>query len=298
MAATTAPPASTPGTSSDHGEDVPAQRQFQWSQPFVYLVALVVVGVTIAPVIYFIIGGFRTNSQLINDPLGLPSPWNFDNYKRVLSSSAFWHQALNSTMVALASTVGVVVLGVMAAFVLARYEFRGREGLYTFFTLGLLFPIGVAVLPLYLLLRDLHLLGTLPGVAIPQIAFALPVTIVILRPFLQAIPKELEDAAQIDGCSRLGFFWRILLPLSWPGMVTVGVIAFVASWNSYLLPLLVLSDPANFTLPLGVQAFSTQYSQDTAAILAFTSMAMLPALLFFTLAERRIVGGLTGAVKG
>ena len=133
---------------------------------------------------------------------------------------------------------------------------------------------------------------------IPQVAFALPMTIVILVPFLRAIPVELEDAAAIDGTAGIGFFWRILLPLSVPGLVTVGVLAFVTSWNAYLLPLLVLNDPKSFTLPLGVQEFSTQYSQDTAVVLAFTSLAMLPALLFFTLAERRIVGGLTGAVKG
>lgn len=275
-----------------------APRSVSWSRPLVYAAALIVVGVTAIPIVYVILGGFRSNGQLVNDPAGLPSPWVFENYQRVITSSAFWREVLNSTLVALGGTIAVVILGIMAAFVLARYNFRGREGLYTFFTLGLLFPIGVAILPLYLLLRDFHLLGTLAGVAIPQVAFALPITIVILRPFLQAIPAELEDAAEIDGCSRLGFFWRILLPLSWPGMVTVGVIAFVTSWNSYLLPLLVLNDPATFTLPLGVQAFSTQYSQDTAAILAFTSLAMLPALLFFTVAERRIVGGLTGAVKG
>jgi raffinose/stachyose/melibiose transport system permease protein len=280
-----------------------APRTVRLAKPLIYVVTLVIVGLTAIPVIYVVLGGFRSNGQLVNDPAGLPDPWIFTNYSNVLSAPAFWHQVLNSTLVALATTLGVVILGVMAAFVLARYQFRGREGLYTFFTLGLLFPIGVAILPLYLLLRDFpvfhfNLIGTLAGVAIPQIAFGLPITIVILRPFLQSIPAELEDAAEIDGCSRLGFFWRILLPLSWPGMITVGVITFVMSWNSYLLPLLVLNDPATFTLPLGVAAFSTQYSQDTAAILAFTSLAMLPALVFFTLAERRIVGGLTGAVKG
>ena len=119
-------------------------------------------------------------------------------------------------------------------------------------------------------------------------------TIVILRPFLRALPDELEDAAVIDGCSRLGFFWRIAVPLSGPGLVTVGVLAFVASWNAYLLPLLVLERPGRVHPAVGRATFSTQYTQDTAAVLAFTSLAMLPALLFFMLAERRIVGGLPG----
>jgi len=274
------------------------RRRFDWGQPFVYLIALIAVGLTIAPVLYLVIGGFRTTGQLASNPNALPDPWIPDNYIAVLTSGAFWTQLGNSSLTALATTAGVVALGVSAAFVLARYDFRARNGLYVLFTVGLLFPITVAIVPLYLMLQNLGLLGSLAGIIIPQVAFALPTTIVILVPFLRAIPPELEDAASIDGTSRVGFFFRILLPLSGPGLVTVGVLAFVGSWNAYLLPLLVLSDPNTFTLPLGVQAFSTQYSQDTAMVLAFTSLAMLPALVFFTLAERRIVGGLTGAVKG
>jgi raffinose/stachyose/melibiose transport system permease protein len=276
----------------------PRRRPDRWTSPLVYAIALAVGAIALGPVIYVVLGGFRSNGQLAASPAGLPSPWIFSNYSSVLTSPDFWHQVRNSTLTALGTTAGVIALGVTATFVLARYNFKGREALYTFFTLGLLFPLGVAILPLYLMLRNLDLLGSLLGLIIPQVAFQLPVTIVILRPFLRAIPVEIEDAASIDGCSRVGFFGRIVLPLSLPALVTVGVLAFVASWNAYLLPLLVLSDPASFTLPLGVQNYSTQYSQDTAAILAFTSLAMLPAVAFFTLAERRIVGGLQGAVKG
>jgi raffinose/stachyose/melibiose transport system permease protein len=156
----------------------------------------------------------------------------------------------------------------------------------------------VASLPLYLLLKDIGLLGNPLGVAIPEAAFSLPVTVVILRPFMGAIPDEIEDAAVLDGATKLGFFWRVLLPLSRPALATVAVLAFVTSWNQYLLPLLVFDDPAQFTLPLGVAAFQSQYSQDTAKVLAFTALSMVPALGFFLVAERRIVGGLTGAVKG
>jgi raffinose/stachyose/melibiose transport system permease protein len=136
------------------------------------------------------------------------------------------------------------------------------------------------------------------GIILPQIAFALPATIIILVPFLRAIPDEIEEAASIDGCSRLGFFWRMVVPLALPGVITVGILAFIASWNSYILPLFILNNEAAFTLPLGVQAFASQYSVDTAKVLAFTSLSMIPALIFFSIFERRIVGGLTGAVKG
>lgn len=274
------------------------RRKFDWGQPFVYLVALVVVAITVTPVIYVILGGFRTTAQINANPGGFPDPWVFEKYLAVFSNPNFWTQFLNSTIVAVLTTTGVVLLGVMAAFVIARYAFRGRTFLFALFTAGLLFPLTVAVLPLFTMLRSFGLLGNLSAVIAPQIAFALPTTIIILVPFLRAIPAELEDAAMIDGASRLGFFWRVLLPLSWPGLITVGVLAFVASWNAYLLPLLLLGNPATATLPVGVQYFSTAYSQDTAGVLAFTSVAMIPALLFFTLAQRRIVGGLTGAVKG
>jgi raffinose/stachyose/melibiose transport system permease protein len=280
------------------------RRRIDWGQPFVYLLALVIVGIAIVPVLYVIISGFRTTKQLNESLAGWPDPWTFSTYERVLfgEGTQFWNQALTSTVVALATTAGVILFGVMAAYVIARYDFRGRTLMYSLFTAGLLFPVSVAILPLSIMLRTLGLNGSMFGVIIPQIAFALPTTIIILVPFLRAIPKELEDAAMIDGTSRVGFFWRILLPLSTPGLVTVGVLAFVASWNAYLLPLFVLgaggADTSEYTLPLGVQQFSTQYSADTAGVLAFTSLAMLPALLFFLFAERRIVGGLTGAVKG
>ena len=275
-----------------------SRRPMRWSNPLTYGLALAVAAVSIAPVVYVVVGGFRTTPQIVANPAGLPDPWVWDNYARVLTQSNFWKQAFNSAVIALGTTLGVVVLGVCAAFVLARYTFRGREVLYTFFTLGLLFPAGAAILPLYLMLRDLNLINSYYAVMLPQIAFSLPLTIVILRPFLAAVPRELEDAAAIDGSGRLGFLWRILLPLSRPALVTVGILAFVASWNAFLLPLLVLGDANLHTLPLGVQNFSSQYTSDTAGILAFTSLAMLPALLFFTFAEKQIVGGLQGAVKG
>lgn len=286
--------------------DAPVRRRrtIDWSQPFVYLLAMVIVGVAVVPVLYVIISGFRSTKQINENPAGWPDPWTFTTYGRVLfgSDTLFWNQAFTSTLVALGTTAGVVLFGVMAAYVIARYQFTGRKLMYSLFTAGLLFPVSVAILPLSIMLRSFGLNGSPLGVIIPQIAFALPTTVIILVPFLRAIPQELEDAAMIDGTSRVGFFWRILLPLSTPGLVTVGVLAFVGSWNAYLLPLFVLgaggAGKENYTLPLGVQQFSTQYSADTAGVLAFTSLAMIPALVFFLFAERRIVGGLTGAVKG
>ncbi|MDW4573761.1 carbohydrate ABC transporter permease [Microbacterium sp. M3] len=273
-------------------------NRLPWGSPAVYFIALVVIALMLGPVLYIIIGGFRTNSEITVDPSGLPASWNPQNYVDVLTSGLFWNEVLNSTMVGLATTAGAVVLGLMASYVIARYDFVGRGALYALFAAGLMFPITVAITPLYIVVRNLGLMNSLPGVILPQIAFALPTTIIILVPFLKAIPDEIQEAAYIDGCGRLSFFWRMVLPLAVPGVITVAILAFIGSWNGYLLPLFILNDEAQFTLPLGVQAFSSQYSVDTAKVLAFTSLSMLPALVFFSLFERRIVGGLTGAVKG
>ena len=264
----------------------------------IYFAALLLIGLMLAPVVYTVIGGFRTNSDITVDPSGLPSVWRWENFVDVLASGAFWQQVLNSAIAAATTTAVVVALGLMAAFALSRYTFRGRGALYALFTAGLMFPMTVAITPLYILVRNLGLSNSLAGVIVPQIAFALPVTIIILVPFLAAIPNELQEAASIDGCSRLGFFWRMVIPLAVPGVITVGILAFIGSWNSYMLPLFLLSDDQLYTLPLGTQAFASQYSVDTAKVLAFTSLSMIPALVFFSLFERRIVGGLTGAVKG
>ncbi len=274
------------------------KRAFGGGGPLIYCLAAVVAALTLGPVAFGALGGFRSNEQLARDPAGLPDPWLLRNYEGVLTNDAFWVYAVNSTAIAVITTVVTVLCGVMAAYPLARYRVRFREPLFMVFVLGLLFPLAVAIIPLFILItRNLQLGNTWWGVALPQAAFALPMTVVILRPFLMALPRELEEAALIDGAGRIGVFWRIVLPLSVPGMVTVGVLAFVASWNSYLLPLLLLRDEMR-TLPLGVADFSTEYSADTAGVLAFTSIAMIPALILFLAMQRRIVNGLQGAVKG
>jgi raffinose/stachyose/melibiose transport system permease protein len=264
-----------------------------------YAVLLAVTAVVVIPVAYAVLGGFRDAPQLAANPVGLPDPWVWTNYTDSLTSASFWIQLRNSTLVAVLSTVIVVLFAALAAFVLARREFPGRELAYTLFTLGLLFPATVAILPLLILVRDLGLLDNPLGLALPEAAFGLPLTIIILRPFFKSIPRELEDAASIDGCGALGFFFRVLLPLSRPALVTVAVLAIVSSWNQFLLPLVMLSDANNWTLPLGVTNFSTQYTTDTARILAYTTLALIPALGFYLVAERQLVGGITaGSVKG
>jgi raffinose/stachyose/melibiose transport system permease protein len=276
----------------------PRGRKIPVVKPVTYLVGLLLVGVTAVPLLFVVLDGFRSNAQINSSATSLPHPWIWQNYSGVLTSSVFWQPLGNSAIVAVVATALVLAAGSMAAFALSRYSFRGREGLFMLFAVGLLFPLNAAALPLYLLLDKLGLLDNLLGLALAEAAFALPITMVILRPFMRAIPGELEDAAVVDGATRIRFFLRILLPLSRPALATVAVLTFVNSWNQYLLPLLLFTNPQHDTLPLAVANFASQFSQNTAGILAYTALSMLPALGCFVFAQRHLVGGFTGAVKG
>lgn len=271
----------------------------RWSRRVgLYAVAVVVLVIVIVPLSFAILGGFRDNPQLVTDPVGLPDPWVFTNYTGILTSAEFWQQLWNSVSIALMTTAITLPAASLAAFVLARYSFPGRELVFGFFTLGLLFPVAMAILPLFIALRDIGLLSTSYGVALPQAAFGLPLSIVIMRPFFAAIPRELQDAASVDGASPFRIYWSLMLPLSRPVLSTVSILAIVGSWKAFFLPLLILIKEPQHTLPIGVNNVSAQYSTDFAIVLAYTSLAMLPALLFYAVAERQIIGGLTaGAVK-
>ena len=278
-----------------------ARRTIAGTVAFVILLA--VAAAILLPILYAVLGGFKDNGQLAGNPVALiPDPWVFDNYADVLwgeNAPAFWGELLNSVIVAIIAVGVTVGCASAAAFVFARIRFRGREAMYTLFVFGLLFPTAVAILPLYVLIRQVGLSGSLLGVALPQAAFGLPLSIVILRPFFRSIPMELEDAARMDGCGSFGFFWRVLLPLSRPALATVSVLAIVTTWNAFILPLVVLNSADQWTLPLGVMNFASTYSSDAARTLAFTVVSLIPALIFYVIAERHIVGGLTaGSVKG
>ena len=188
------------------------------------------------------------------------------NYASVLTSSAFWRQLGNSMIVAAIATALVVTVSAMAAYPLSRMQFRGREALFVFFTFGLLFPVAVAALPLYLLLRQLGLLESLLGVALPEAAFAIPITIIILRPFMRARSRRSSRTRLRWTAAGVGFFLLVLVPLSQPALVTVTILSVITSWNNFILPLLVLTDPSRWTLPLGVAQYSSEHSADTAAI--------------------------------
>lgn len=264
-----------------------------------YLMALLIAVVVLIPLFMTLLGAVKTTPELLASPISMPDRIHWENFDGILQSAIFWIQLRNSLFIMLATALGVVLLASMPAFIFARTFFPGRQIVFNFFTLGLLFPLAVAILPLYIALRDLHLLDSHWGIILPQIAFGLPGTILILRGFFASLPQEIEDASYIDGCTTFGFFWHVALPLVRPALAAVFVLAMVGSWNAFFLPLLVLNQEEMWTLPLGIMRFQGQWGTDWARVLAYVSLTLIPTIVFYFFAERHIVTGLTaGAVKG
>ncbi len=271
------------------------------SRALQYLVLSIVVVLVFVPVVILIFGALKTRGEFMTRPYDLPIPPVWDNITSILTNPTytFWLMMRNSIFVMVAATAGVVVICSLAAFTFSRLEFRGKNLTFNILTLGLMFPINIAILPVYFVLRQMNLIDNLWGVILVQVAFQLSGNIMILRGFFASIPGELQDAAYIDGCTIFDFFWRILLPLARPALAAVAALTMIISWNDLLVPLVVINSDKLWTLPLGTMQFQGQYGQDLALVSAFVALSALPTVIFYLFAERQIVSGLTaGAIKG
>jgi raffinose/stachyose/melibiose transport system permease protein len=266
---------------------------------FQYLVLSVVILVVVVPIVILVFGALKTRGEMYSRPYTFPNPMHWENFGKILSGKSFWSMLSNSLFVMLYSTLGVLVICSLAAFVFARMQFRGKDLAFNILTLGLMFPITVAIMPVYLVIRQMHLTNTLLAVILVQTAFGISGNIMILRGFFLSIPVELQDAASIDGCSAFDFFWRILLPLARPALSAVAALTMIVSWNDLLTPLVIIDRETLWTLPLGTMQFQGQYGTDLNMVAAFVALSALPAIIFYLFAERQIVAGLTaGALKG
>jgi len=269
------------------------------SRFFQYLILSSIVVLMFVPIVMLVFGALKTRGELITHPYAPPIPPRWENITGILATPIFWDLLRNSLFVMFVVTIAVVVICSLAAFVFARMEFRTKGLAFNLFTLGLMFPINIAILPVYFVLRQLDLIDNLWGVIVVQTAFQLSGNIMILRGFFTAIPAELQDAAYIDGCTTFDFFWRILLPLARPALSAVAALTMIVSWNDFLIPLVVLNSEAFWTLPLGTMQFQGQYGSDLALVSAFITLSAITTVIFYIFAERQIVAGLTaGAVKG
>lgn len=262
-----------------------------------YLLAVVLFVMT--PLVATVLGGFKSLGELRTNPFGLPSVWEWSNYADILLSRRYWQLLGNSFVIATLTVVLTLICASMAAFVFAHLHFFGRDMLLNYLTMGLLFPAATAILPMFIKVRDLGLLDSHMGVVLPQVAFALAMSILLLRRFFKDLPTELLEAALVDGCSYPKFFRYVTLPLSRPILATVGTITFVHSWNAYLIPLVMLNSDSLYPWPLGIMVYQGEYSTEWHLVLAFITLTILPTIILFLFAQKHIVAGLTaGAVKG
>jgi raffinose/stachyose/melibiose transport system permease protein len=264
-----------------------------------FAILFMVAGLVLIPLLATVLGGFKSLGELRVNPFGLPAQWEWANYWSILSGPRYWQLLLNSLVISVLTVVLTLAAASMAAFVFAQVRFFGSKFLLQYLLLGLMFPAATAILPLFIRIRDLGLLDTYWGVVLPQVAFGLGMSILLFRNFFRELPAELFDAAQVDGCGYIRFFRYVTLPLSRPILAVVGVIVFVHSWNSYLLPLVVLNRDSIYPWPLGMMAYQGEYSTDWQLVLAFVTLTIMPAVVMFVVAQKYLVAGLTaGAIKG
>ena len=265
-----------------------------------YLFVIVMAVLMMAPVVTVILGSIRTTGQFLSNPIGLPQTGiQWENYTSILTNEDFWRSLRNSLIITITTTVLVVLIASPLAFIFSRVKFRGRNIFFNILSIGLLFPLVVAILPVFLQVRNLELINSFWGVILPLTTFTIPGSTVILLGFFRAIPTELEDASYIDGCTTFGFFRYILFPLARPSVAAIATLAIVAAWNEYFLSLVVLGDASKWPLTLGIMQFQGQFGTDWARVMAYVTLLIIPAILFYLVAEKYIVTGLTGGeLKG
>jgi N-acetylglucosamine transport system permease protein len=243
----------------------------------------------------------KPGAEILGQPWSPPTQLHWANFSRAWNEAGIGTAFVNSALVTLASLALLIPIGAMAAYVLAKYAFRGSTVLSMGFLGGMMFPHLLVVVPLFLMLRDLRLLDTLHGLVIVYVAYSLSFTVFVLSGFFRTLPDELGEAAMLDGCGHAATFWRIMLPLARPGILVVAIFNAIGLWNEYALALVLLPSARNATLPLGIANLTVtqQYQSDWGALFAGLVIVMLPVLAVYAVFRDRIYDTmLAGAVKG
>jgi len=265
----------------------------------IYLILGLLAAVFLYPVLLMVITAFKTTPEIFRNPFGLPASWDVDSFQDVWQRAKFGLYLRNSLLITGASALLLLATAAPAAYALARYSFRLRGVLFLFFLAGIMIPIRLGILPLYLLMRDLNLLDTPFALILTYTASGMPMSVFLLSVFFRNLPRELEDAARIDGCTETQTFWRIMLPLVRPGLATVVIVNVVPWWNDFFFPLLFIQTDTWKTIPLGMQIFFGQHLVDWSLVFSGMVLASLPLLVIYLLMSRQFIAGLTaGAVKG
>ena len=254
--------------------------------------------VMLYPIFMMVLSGFKTTPEIFMSPFSMPKKFNIENFQVIWEKTNVPRYFLNSIIVTVSSIALLLITGTMAAYAISRYKFRGALMVSLFFLSGLMLPLRLAIIPLFIQLKYLGLIDSLLGLIFIYTAMSLPATVFILTGFLRSLPKELEDSARMDGASELRIMLDIMVPLVSPALVIAGIYSAVPIWNDFFFPLIFIQSPEWKTLAQGLTTFFGEYSINYGVLYAGLSLASLPMILIFIIQSRRFIAGMTaGALK-
>lgn len=253
----------------------------------------------IYPLIWLILNSLKDTSEIYTNPWGLPTHWNWDNYVNAWTRGKTNKYLFNSVVLTGITLLCVLMFSAMAAFALTKLKWKASKPTLLYFLLGMMVPIHATLIPLFVFFSKMNLVDSQLGLTLIYIAFGLPLAVLVLCGFFTAVPKEIMEAAVMDGCSIYGIFWRIVLPISKSALMTVTILSFVGVWNELLLALIFISDQNKLTIPVGLTRFSDEYTTDYAPMFAAIMIATFPTITLFAVFNKRVLAGMAeGAVKG
>ncbi|MFB5673737.1 carbohydrate ABC transporter permease [Paenibacillus terreus] len=285
------------GTPADHRRTVRTRPRYGAA---ILWTLLTVYGIlTLYPFFWLVISSFKTNTEFYERPFALPAQWQFANFINAWESSRLGSSFMNSIIVSAGSLLLTLFIASLASFVLARFRFKAKAWVMAFFVIGMLIPIHSTLVPLFILMKQMSLLNTYWALILPYTAFALPTAIFILTAYLVSVPRDIEEAAFMDGTGVWGLFLRIMLPMSTPALATVTILSFLHAWNDFSFALVFISKTDMKTLPLSIANFADGYQTDYGLTLAAMTLAVIPTVIMYLLFQEQIMKGMTaGAVKG
>ncbi|MFI7284745.1 carbohydrate ABC transporter permease [Micromonospora chersina] len=291
-------PTATAGEKSGaaRGEDRPLRRELGVANLFSHGFLLLWGALTALPLLWMFISSFKSDAEILSDPWGLPGALRFENWSRAWTEAHIGRYFLNSGIVVAGSLTLTMLFGATAAYVFARYEFRGRQVVYYLFVGGMMFPVFLALVPLFFVVRNAGLFGTWTGLILVYAAYSLPFTVFFLTAFFRTLPTSIAEAALIDGCGHFRLFFRVMLPMARPGLISVAIFNFLSHWNQFILPqVLMQGDDSKWVLAQGLTALAVSqgYQGDFSGLFAGLTIATLPVLAVYVAFQRQIQTGLT-----
>lgn len=269
-----------------------AREKLSW-RIFIYAVALIMVALMAYPLVWMVYSSFKTDREIFLTPWSLPESFQINNWIKAWETGSLGRYFLNSAFVTSVSVALIVFLSSLAAYAFARLKFKGREFLFYIFLLGLILPVQIVIIPLFAFFNRTGLLNTYFALILPYITWGLPLSIYIFRSFFLTLPEDIADAAKIDGCSLFGLYWRIMLPMIRPALMTIVILQSINVWNEFLLALLFIYENELKTLPVGLLAFYGYHNVNYKLIFSALSITTIPILVVYFIFQKQIVSGLT-----